>query len=232
MPTRISRATAGLSLVAVLLPLAAVCTREGGAQTGSGVATSTAEDTVSIARFMTAVRGVNPLLCELATRSVDGRGGWWSSDALGVDPLEVDSTSAALVAWVHRKHTDPAVVPRLRAWLHDPDRCVRRLAGSFLARVEHPSAEAALIAALDESNAETRQAAAIGLGLKEKSPRAVEPLMRRLRDDSPLVRQSAAWALGELEAAEAMVPLIEALGRDADPRVRQAAARALGKINN
>jgi HEAT repeat protein len=187
------------------------------------------DDTASYARFMNTVRGVNPMLCELATRSVDGRHGWWNGS--GSDPLEVDSSAAALINWVHRKHDDPAAVPRLSAWLRDSDACVRRIAGSFLARVDHPSAEAALVAALGEANADTRQAAVIGLGLSEKSPRVIEPLMRRLRDDSPLVRRSAAWALGEHEATEAMSPLIELLGRDPDPRVRQAAARALGEIS-
>ena len=231
MRIRISPATAGVALAVVLLPAAAVCTQEGSAQTGAGVVTIPGDDTASIARFMSSVRGVNPLLCELATRTVDGHNGWSRWGSPGSDPLELDSASAALISWIQREHNDPAVVPRLRTWLRDPDACVRRIAGSFLARVDHPSAEAELIAALEDASAETRQSAAIGLGLSEKPGRAVEPLMRRLRDDSPLVRRSAAWALGELEATEARPPLIETLSRDSDPRVRQAAAWALGKIS-
>jgi HEAT repeat protein len=227
----ISRAAAVLATVIALLPLAAVCTQEGSAQTDAGVVTMPGDDTASIARFMSAVRGVSPLLCELATRAVDRHGSWWDRDSPGADPLEVDSASAALISWAQRDHTDPALVPKLRAWLRDTDGCVRRIAGSFLARVNHPTAEAALISALDEASVETRHAAAIGLGLREKSTRAVEPLVRHLRDDSPLVRRSAAWALGELEATEALPPLIETLQRDADARVRQSAAWALGKIS-
>jgi hypothetical protein len=231
MSIRISRAAVAAALALAVVPVVAVCTREGSAQTKAGVGAQRGDDTVSIARFMSAVRGVNPLLCELATRSVDGHGGWWSRGS-GSDPLEVDSASAALISWIQKEHVDPLVVPRLAAWLRDSDPCVRRIAGSFLGRVDHPSAEAALIAALDEASADIRQAAAIGLGLSDKPAHATEPLLRRLRDDSPLVRRSAAWALGELEAAQAMVQLIELLGRDPDPRVRQAAARALGKIND
>jgi HEAT repeat protein len=159
--------------------------------------------------------------------------GWWSRwGPLSGNPLEVDSASAALVAWIQRDHTDPALVPLLRAAMRDTDRCVRRVAGSFLGRVQHPNAVAVLLAALDDQNAETRVVAALGLGLSENAEaNALEPLVRRLRDDSPAVRRAAAWSLGSLEATGALVALIEVLGRDADPRVRQAAAWALGKIS-
>ena len=174
------------------------------------------------------------MLCELAVRSVDMHG-WWSRWAdMDGNPLEFDSASATLIAWIQREHNDPAVVPRLRAALRDTDACVRRVAGSFLGRVKHPSAIAALVGALDDPNADTRNVAVIGLGLTDTdtpAPALVEPLLRRLRDESPLVRRSAAWALGSLEAAGAMEQLIDLLQRDADPRVRQAAAWALGQIS-
>jgi hypothetical protein len=194
----ISRAAAGLALAIAALPLVAVCTQEGSAQTKGGIITIPGDDTASIARFMTAVRGVNPLFCELATRAVDGRGGWWSRESRS-DPLEVDTASAALIAWAQHKHDDPAVVPRLRAALRDSDPCVRRIAGSFLARVEHPTAEEALVAALDDASAETRRSAAIGIGLREKPVSATERLIDMLgRDSDPRVRQAAAWALGKM----------------------------------
>ena len=231
MRTRISTAVASLLLATAVATLTLACTRDGNAQPGGTAVAVVADDTASLARLLGAVRGVNPLLCELAARTVDGRGGWsnWSGSSAG--PLEVDSASAALIAWVHHDHNDPAVVPRLSAALRDSDACVRRLAGSFLGHVRHPSAVAALVTALEDTNADTRQAAAIGLGLSKKESRPVEPLTRRLRDDSPLVRRAAAWALGSLEVKEAMTPLIELLQRDADPRVRQAAAWALGVIS-
>jgi len=190
-----------------------------------------ADDTASLNRLLRAVRGVDPLLCELATRSVDTHG-WWSRwGPLSSDPLEVDSAAAALIAWIQRKHNDPAVVPRLRAALRDPDPCVRRIGGSFLGRVDHPAAVAALLDALADARAETRSVAALGLGLSDKAG-LVEPLVRRLKDESPMVRRAAAWALGSLEDDAAIPPLIELLQRDADPRVRQAAAWAIGSIHD
>jgi hypothetical protein len=208
----------------------AACARDGSAQ-AQGRQPLVRDDTAAVARLLRTVRGVDPLLCELATRSVDMHG-WWSHwGPMGSDPLEVDSASAALIAWIQRSHNDPAIVPRLGTAMRDSDPCVRRVAGAFLGRVEHSTATAALVAALDDANADTRNVAAIGLGLSEKPVGVVTPLVRRLRDDSPLVRRSAAWALGSLEATGAMTALIEVLQRDADARVRQAAAWALGQID-
>ena len=116
---------------------------------------------------------------------------------------------------------------------------MRRLSGSFLGRVEHPSAASELVTALDDASPDTRRVAALGLGLRDDDRndtmvaakrQAVAPLIRRLRDDAPAVRRAAAWALGALEAPAAMDALIESLGRDPDPRVRQAAAWAIGQI--
>jgi hypothetical protein len=220
----------GLSIVVVLAVLAGACARETNAQVASTSAI-VRDDTASLARLLEGVRGVNPLACELATRSVDMHG-WWSNWAnLSGNPLEMDSSAAALIVWIQRKHNDPAVVPRLRAAMRDADRCVRRVAGSFLGRVRHPSAVAALLTALDDPSPETRHVAAIGLGVSNEAPGAVQPLVRRLRDDSPAVRRAAAWALGALEDREALSPLIDLLQRDTDPRVRQAAAWAIGEIS-
>ncbi|MEX2154747.1 MAG: HEAT repeat domain-containing protein [Gemmatimonadaceae bacterium] len=198
-----------------------------------GAAPIIADDTASLNRLLRTVRGVDPLLCELATRSVDTHGWWsrWGGGPLSGDPLVVDSAAAALIAWIQRKHNDPAVVPRLRAALRDPDPCVRRIGASFLGRVDHPAAVAALVEALTDASAGTRAVAALGLGLSGK-PGLVEPIVRRLKDESPVVRRAAAWALGSLEDAAAIPPLIELLQRDADPRVRQAAAWAIGSIHD
>lgn len=218
----------------MLAMVGAGCARESEAQSEaqSAGATSTVvrDDTTAVARLLGAVRGVDPLLCELATRHVDMHG-WWSRwGPLGGDPLEGDSSASALIAWIQRKHNDPGVVPRLRAAMRDRDACVRRVGGSFLARVDHPSALAALLDALDDASADTRYVAALGLGLAEK-PAGFEPLVRRLRDESPAVRRASAWALGSLEVSGAVEPLIGVLQRDSDPRVRQAAAWAIGRIH-
>ncbi len=189
------------------------------------------DDTVALARLLTEVRGAQPLFCELVVRSVDGRSWWGGSGSGPGGPLEVDSSAAALIRWIHTGHDDARVVPRLTVALRDGDACVRRMAGSLLGHVRHPSARAALLSALDDDNAATRAAAVIGLGIAEHQP-ALQPLIARLRDPSPAVRRTAAWALGELEQKEAMLPLIDLLARDSDARVRQAAAIAIGKVTS
>jgi hypothetical protein len=186
------------------------------------------DDAENVGRLLTAVRGAPPLYCELATRLVDGRV-WWSNS--GTSLIEVDSASAELIRWVHRKHADARVVPRLAAGLRDDDRCVRRVAGALLGHVDVPAAFATLSEALDHADEGTRAAAAIGLGLSEDD-RAVQPLIRRLRDASADVRRSAAWALGAIENRAAMLPLIELLEREPNARVREAAAWAIGEVTN
>lgn len=219
-----------LSVVVSLGVLASACARETSAQVASSAAI-VRDDTASVSRLLEGVRGVNALACELATRSVDMHGSWSRFGSLGGNPLEMDSAAATLIAWIQRDHNDPAVVPRLRAAMHDSDRCVRRVAASFLGRVEHPSAVSALLAALDDPSAETRYVAAIGLGVADEPPGALQPLVRRLRDESAAVRRVAAWALGALENRDALLPLIDLLERDSDARVRQAAAWAIGEIS-
>ena len=215
--------------VVVAIAVGIACARDGNAQGAAARRPVVRDDTASVARLIAAVRGSNPFLCELATRSVDTHG-WWSRwGPMGDSPLDRDSASAAMVAWIQRDHNDPAVVPGLRAGLRDSDGCVRRVAGSFLGRVDHPSATSALMDALTDANADTRTIAAIGLGLSEKES-ATQPLMAALRDNAAEVRRAAAWALGSLEARAAHDALLTLLEKDPDARVRQAAAWAIGRL--
>lgn len=216
----------GALLAALAASVALSPAREGEAR--SRPEQESVDDAENVGRLLTAVRGAPPLYCELATRLVDGRG-WWSNS--GTSLIEVDSASAELIRWVHRKHADARVVPRLAAGLRDDDRCVRRVAGALLGRVDVPAAFATLSEALDHPDEGTRAAAAIGLGLSEDD-RAVQPLIRRLRDASADVRRSAAWALGAIENRAAMLPLIELLEREPNARVREAAAWAIGEVTN
>lgn len=188
------------------------------------------DDTVAVMRLLAVVRGGDPLVCEMATRTADMHGTWSMWGPMSGDPLTVDSTAAALLDWIQRRHDDPAIVPRLRTALHDDDACVRRIAGSLLGRVRHASAMSALLSALDDQKAGTREVAAFGLGMAE-SKSAVDPLIARLRDGAPAVRRASAWALGQLEDKKAVPALIELVTRDADPRVRQTAAWAIGSIH-
>ena len=119
----------------------------------------------------------------------------------------------------------------------------------------------ALIARLQDENAEVRRAAAHSLG-RLKDPRAVPGLIGALRDSDPEVRESAAEALAEFEDSRAIQPLVallsdpstdvrhsalEALSRfeegvppgvvirllgDADPEVRHEAAHLAGKLRD
>ena len=215
------------AIVTIVVGIA--CARDGNAQGAAARRPIVRDDTASVARLLASVRGSNPFQCELATRSVDTHG-WWSRwGPMGDSPLDRDSTAAAMVAWIQREHNDPAVVPALRAGLRDADACVRRVAGSFLGRVDHPTATSALVETLTDASEDARAIAAIGLGLSEKAA-ATQPLMAALRDNSAVVRRSAAWALGSLEARPAQDALVTLLEKDADPRVRQAAAWAIGRL--
>ena len=89
---------------------------------------------------------------------------------------------------------------------------------------------AALIAALKDSDAGVRRAAAQSLGNIE-SPRAVDALVAVLRDSDVEVRRAAAWALGEIEDPRAVDGLVAAL-RDSDTEMRKSAAWALGNIED
>jgi len=215
-------------LVAVsAVPLIARSDRHGRAEAPESTRPIVPDDTASLARLLRSVRGVDPLLCEIAVRNVDMHG-WWSNwGPISGDPLEMDSTSAATIHWIQQEHNDPRLVGPLTAALRDPDGCTRRVAGSFLGRVHHPSAQAALLGALNDPSASTRASAAIGLGLGEHHA-AVQSLIARLRDSDPAVRRASAWALGAIEDKAAVEALTSALARDADARVRQTAAWALG----
>ena len=88
----------------------------------------------------------------------------------------------------------------------------------------------ALIAALRDSDAGVRRAAAHSLGNIE-STRATEALIAVLRDSDAEVRQNAAWALGNIEDRRAVDGLIGAL-RDESHEVRNSAAWALGNLED
>ena len=83
----------------------------------------------------------------------------------------------------------------------------------------------ALIARLDDENAEVRRAAAHSLG-NLKDPRAVPGLIAALKDSDPRVRASVAEALAEFEDTRAIVPLTAMLS-DPSTEVKQSALEAL-----
>jgi hypothetical protein len=208
----------------VFLPLSTAPTRAGGEQ-------QERMDSARVRALLQVARGANPVLCEMAAMTVDGRSGWSSRMDGDFRPGgSADSLAGSAVAWVHHQDVDATSVPLLRTALADSDWCVRRLAAPLLARVHHASAVQAMLAALAASDASTREMGALALGFAEDRG-SVSPLVARLRDDSPRVRATAAWALGEIERREAVRPLVDVLG-DTDALVRESAARALGEIED
>jgi HEAT repeat protein/beta-lactamase regulating signal transducer with metallopeptidase domain len=83
----------------------------------------------------------------------------------------------------------------------------------------------ALIARLDDENAEVRSAAARSLG-RLKDSRAVPGLIGALKDRDPKVRESAAEALAEFEDVRAIAPLTDLLN-DPSTDVKRTALDAL-----
>jgi HEAT repeat protein len=202
------------------------CANDSSAQTMERV---TPDDTAAVSRLLGVARGSSPLVCEMTVRNADSQGGWFSRGT-GGEPLVVDSASSALLEWVHKRHTDPALVPPLRSAMRDDDACVRRVAASLISNVRHASAVSAMVEALEDSRPGTREVAALAIGMSESAP-GVDGLIRHLHDDSAPVRRAAAWSLGELEAKKAMTTLIDLLAKDPDARVRQAAAWAIGNMH-
>ena len=88
----------------------------------------------------------------------------------------------------------------------------------------------ALIARLQDENADVRRAAAHSLG-RLKDSRAVPGLIGALKDSEPGVRASAAEALAELEDSRAIAPLA-ALLNDPSTEVKQSALDALSQFED
>ena len=203
-------ATAVVAVTAVLgAPVAAYSART--SAPASAPQRAVADDTLALAQLLGTARGAHPLFCELMTRMIDGRS-YWSSAGRG-NLVEMDGSASDMIRWIHARHEDPRLVPRLAASMRDADPCVRRVGGGMLGRVRHPSARGALLDALDDASASTREVAAIGIGLQEDSV-AVQPLIARLRDSAAPVRRSAAWALGIGFVAGVLITALARRGQD------------------
>ena len=88
----------------------------------------------------------------------------------------------------------------------------------------------ALIARLDDENAEVRKAAAQSLG-KLKDSRAIPGLIGALKDRDPRVRAAAAESLAEFEDSRAIAPLADLLN-DQSTEVKQSALEALSHFED
>jgi hypothetical protein len=209
--------------------------------------------------LLDAARGANPLLCRLATRTLQNR--WGGLDARIPGPESIGEPGDAAFEWAVSADLQPSTAPRLRAALADPDGCVRRTAAALLGQLEVASLGTELRAELASGNASTRHAALLALGhaghrgdvaaataaladvdhavklaavwaLGRIGDRASVPqLVNTLGDSDAVIRATAAYALGATESADAIPALAALLTDDGDARVRRAAAAALGQID-
>lgn len=88
-----------------------------------------------------------------------------------------------------------------------------------------------LTTALKGKDAQTREAAAVELGMRG-SLNSLPALLDALKDKSADVRREAAQSLGRLGDEQAVDPLSDALANDTDSQVRAEAAAALGEIGS
>lgn len=169
--------------------------RPAGASSPQAAEPATRADAETAREVLRRSRGVDPLLCSLALRSISRGSGHRLRPGVEDDPELV-----ALVEWVASRHEDPGVVEALAGGLRDGDPCVRRMAALQLGRSPTPPALDALTRALGSEAAPTREVAAIGLGVADAES-SVPALARRLsEDEDPRVRRAAAWALGEIDS--------------------------------
>ena len=185
-------------------------------------------DSAAVSALLAGVRGANPMICELAARTVEGNGGWGGGRTgdlrAPTDPLIRD----ALVV-IRRDHVPPSAVGILSAALTEDDACERRIAAPLLVRIDSPAALQALRQALHDDRPGTREAAAVGLGYTNNAT-VIPALLAGLQDPVARVRAACAMALGSIEDKRATGALTRLLREDRDADVRAAAAWALGSI--
>lgn len=112
----------------------------------------------------------------------------------------------------------------------ESDPWVRREMLRTLSEYPQPAAGAVLVAALGESDVETRRAACVGLGMRRDTT-AVQELTRVLASDTDVdVRMAAVEALGRSGDKGALAPLSEALV-DPDPAMQAQVQAALVAVS-
>lgn len=107
----------------------------------------------------------------------------------------------------------------------------RMAAARALGTIGHRNANTALTAAMNDSDASVRLAAATSWLMIRKQQSAA-PVIGLIDDADATVRAKAAGVVGELRDAAGRAALETALATDADPNVRRNAAWALGRIGD
>lgn len=150
------------------------------------------------------------------------------------DPSPLCREQAAYAVGKLGGPSSAAVLSRL---VHaDPNQWVRRAAALALGKVvPDPTARAALLEALTDSDEVVRESGARGLlRLVERQPDSEvgDALLAALQDPRAGVRKSAAQAMGLLKRIDASEALARLVDRSHEPswEVRAAAARSLGQI--
>lgn len=198
---------AGIPAVLVLALLAGLllrCGDDGGAvevASPRGAAQADRErttpaDPADATRLVEAIRGADPVICELAARAVRSRDGFWGSTP---HPAAVADPEVQRIVEFAVGSEGAGTEEVLAGALSDADPCVRRIAAMRLGRIGTDIAHARLAEALESGSAAAREAAAVGLGISD-DPRAIPALVRRLEEDDDVrVRRAAAWAMGKID---------------------------------
>lgn len=110
----------------------------------------------------------------------------------------------------------------------------RRSALKSLAQMNHPTAYAALVGAVQHPMRDVRVDAAFLLAKQThyKDAAAVPGLLDALNDEDPRLRSAACKALGDIGDGAAVADLLRVMVKDTDSNIRWQATGALGKIGN
>ncbi len=126
----------------------------------------------------------------------------------------------------------PQAVQSAVAALDSPNEEERRSALKSLAQMNHPTAYAALVSAVQHPGRDVRVDAAFLLAKQTnyKDAAAVPGLLDALSDEDVRLRTAACKALGDIGDGSAVTELLRVMVKDTDSNIRWQATGALGKI--
>lgn len=187
-------------------------------------------DSAYATAFLNALSQSSAVVCEMAVDNL-GNGWGWSDGTAGVRSLrdQSEATRAERVAF-GRAEVSGSAVSVLANGLSRQDPCSRRAAARLLGQSELVAASRALRDAARSSDGRVREAALLGIGIREDSAN-YQSAVQGLSDRDPEVVRMAAWAVGEYERSESVALLLPLLKRS-EAGIRMAAANALGQIED
>lgn len=187
-------------------------------------------DSAKTAAFFTALSQTPASICEMAVDNL-GNGWGWSDGQLRPNALRDQSRGARSEREIfgQARLAENGVAVAATA-LTLADACPRRAAARLLGQSELATASRALRDAARHSDGRVREAALLGIGIREDSAN-YQAAVKGIDDRDPEVVRMAAWALGEYERTES-VPLLLPLLKRSEAGIRVAAAYALGEIED